>query len=253
MRRLLSCLFLLLAVPVAAQDEGIVAGLSQNRVAIDATFVGSEILVFGAVKRETPIPEGELGVIVVIEGPSGPVTVRRKERIAGIWVNSDSVVVNDAPAFYAIATSGPFDDVLNEEANKARLVSIDESVWIMDRADRDDEKAFADAVIRIREEEGLYSLAEETVLLAEETLFSTAVTLPSNLVEGLYSARIYLTREGNVVSDHISYVSVHKVGLERWIYNLAHDLPLVYGLLSLAIAIAAGYLASTAFRLFSRG
>ncbi len=252
MRRLLSLLLLLFVTPVAAQDEGIVAGLSQNRVAIDATFVGSEILVFGAVKREKPAPEGELGVIVVIEGPSTPVTVRRKERIAGIWVNSDAVIVNDAPAFYAIATSGPFDEVLNEAANKARLVSIEESVWVMERDDRDDEQAFADAVIRIREKEGLYSLAEDSVSVDEATLFSTAVSLPSNIVEGLYTARIYLTREGDVVSDHVSYVSVSKVGLERWIYNLAHDLPLVYGFLSLAIAIAAGYLASTAFRFFWR-
>ncbi|MEM7491144.1 MAG: TIGR02186 family protein, partial [Pseudomonadota bacterium] len=36
---------------------------------------------------------------------------------------------------------------------------------------------------------------------------------------------------------------------ERFIYNLAHDRPLIYGLLSLAIAIAAGWGASAVFRL----
>ena len=253
MLRLVLILTLFLAVPARAQQEQIVAGMSQNRVAIDATFVGSEILVFGAVKRERPAPDSELGVVVVIEGPTQAITVRRKDRRFGIWINTDEVRVSNVPSFYAVATSGAFDDVVNEEANARRLVSIDEAIWILDRPDIADEQAFVDAVIRIREEADLYTLKESSIDLTQETLFSTAVQLPSNLVEGLYTARIYLTRNGNIVSDHLSYVSVQKVGLERWLYNLAHDQPLWYGLLSLAIAIIAGYGASTAFRVFSRG
>ncbi|WP_323784168.1 TIGR02186 family protein, partial [Leisingera sp.] len=50
-----------------AAKEEVVLGLSQDRVAITATFDGSEILVFGAVKRESPIPSGEpLEVIVTV-------------------------------------------------------------------------------------------------------------------------------------------------------------------------------------------
>ncbi|MGB0299274.1 MAG: TIGR02186 family protein, partial [Paracoccaceae bacterium] len=49
--------------------------MSQDEVAITATFDGSNILVFGAIKRESAIPEGELGVIVTIAGPSEPVAV----------------------------------------------------------------------------------------------------------------------------------------------------------------------------------
>ncbi|MEC7762933.1 MAG: TIGR02186 family protein [Pseudomonadota bacterium] len=252
MLRLILILTVLLALPARAQQEQIVAGLSQNRVAIDTTFVGSEILVFGAVKRDRPAPDSELGVVIVIEGPTETVTVRRKERRFGIWINTEEVHASNVPSFYAVATSAAFDDVVNEEANTRRLVSIDEAIWILDRPDIADTQAFADAVIRIREEADLYTLKEDTIKLDEATLFSTAVQLPSNLVEGLYTARIYLTRGGFIVSDHISYVSVQKVGLERWLYNLAHDQPVWYGLLSLAIAIAAGYGASTAFRMLSR-
>ena len=57
----------LLALPAGA--ESIVAGLSQNRVSITADFDGSEILIYGAVKRDTPPPEGgPLEVIVTVEG-----------------------------------------------------------------------------------------------------------------------------------------------------------------------------------------
>jgi hypothetical protein len=47
-------------------------------------------------------------------------------------------------------------------------------------------------------------------------------------------------------------IDVRKVGLERWLYNLSREQSLVYGLLSLAIAIAAGWLASAAFAMIRR-
>ena len=50
--------------------------LRQNdKVAITATFEGSDILIFGAVKRETTIPEIPLDVVITVSGPSLPVTV----------------------------------------------------------------------------------------------------------------------------------------------------------------------------------
>ena len=79
-------------------------------------------------------------------------------------------------------------------------------------------------------------------------LFSTAVTLPSNLLEGEYVARIFLTKEGDVISYHETTIDVRKVGVGRWLYNLAHAHPAFYGLLSLAVAILAGWLAAMAFR-----
>ena len=99
-------LIVLMALP--ARGEQVVAGMSQNRIAITANFDGSEILIFGAVKREEPIPTLEpFGVIITVAGPSQPVTVRRKEKKLGIWVNTDYVDVDLAPSFYAVATSAP--------------------------------------------------------------------------------------------------------------------------------------------------
>ena len=86
------------------------------------------------------------------------------------------------------------------------------------------------------------------VELSEDTLFATSLSLPANLVEGDYTARIFLTRGGAVVDQYDTIIDVRKVGLERWIYNLAHQRPLIYGLLSLFIAIVAGWAASAVFR-----
>lgn len=244
----------LLVWPFLAKAEGIVAGLSQSRVSITADFDGSEILIYGAVKREEPVPEGEpLHVIITVEGPSTPLMVRKKERRFGIWVNTEAVQIGRAPSFYAVATTGPLDQILSETENLRHQITIPRairSVGISEQAK--DAPGFVDALLRIRKDEGRYRIDERTVRLTEATLFRADVVLPANLTEGAYRVRIFLTRGGAVVDEIERRINVRKEGLERFLFNLSREQPLVYGLLSLLIAVAAGYGASTMFRLIKR-
>lgn len=251
MRNLLLAL-LLFALPLqAAAQEEVVLGLSQDRVAITATFDGSEILIFGAVKRETPIPDTEqLQVIVTVSGPDLPVLVRRKERKLGIWVNTDSVLVDSAPTFYAVATSAPLSEILTDIEDLRYRISINRAIRSVGAAMHiRGAQDFADAVVRIRENKQLYSVRENTVAVDQQTLFRTAIDMPADLTEGRYTARIFLTRNGKVVSQYETPIDVRKVGLERFLYVMSREQPFLYGLMSLAIAIAAGWGASAAFRL----
>lgn len=253
MIRVLLSLFLMLSAPVALA-ESVVLGLSQKSISITTNFDGSEILIFGAVKREAPLPEGnELQVVIAVEGPSEPLTVRRKQRRFGIWVNTDTVEVDSAPAFYAIATSTSFSEAISDTQDLRHKVSIPRAIRSVG-APMDVQNAadFTEAVIRIRKKNGLYQLRENSVEVTEETLFRTSIALPANLTEGDYKTRIFLTRGGEVVSAYETMIDVRKVGLERFLFNLSRQQPLVYGLLSLAIAIAAGWGASAAFRIFQR-
>ena len=228
-------------------EETVLAGLSQNSISITANFDGTEILVFGAVKREAPPPPGPLQVIVTIEGPSQEVTVRRKARRFGIWINTDNVDVDAAPSFYAVATSAPWNKVITDTEDLRWKVSIARAIRSVGNL-VSDSPAFTEALIRLRTRADLYQTLPGTVTVTEETLFSTAVTLPSNLIEGNYRARIFLTRNGRVIASQISDIGVQKTGLERWLFRLSEEAPLLYGLLAIALAIAAGWGASAAFR-----
>lgn len=243
-------LLLVLAFPAVA-EESIVAGLSQNRVSITADFDGSEILIYGAVKRDAPAPKDHpLHVIVTVEGPSTPLVVRKKERRMGIWINTESVQIGRAPSFYAVATTGFLNDILTETENLRHQITIPRAIRAVGiSAQAKDSPGFVDALLRIRSDEGRYRLDERSVQLTEATLFRADVALPSNLTEGLYRVRIFLTRNGVVVDGIERQINVRKEGLERFLTNLARERPFIYGILSLLIAVAAGYGASTAFRL----
>ncbi|AUC52623.1 hypothetical protein CDO87_05190 [Sagittula sp. P11] len=249
MTRLTALLVLLLAaLPAGAED--VVLGLSRDQVSISTDFDGSEILIFGAVKREVPIAEPPLQVIVTVEGPDQRLTVRRKERRFGIWVNADAVEVDAAPSFYAIATSAPWEEVITHTEDLRHGISIPRVIRSVGAPMTVlDSQNFTRAVIRINENSGTYALNEDTVTLREQTLFDTSISMPANLTEGAYPTRIFLTREGKVVSSYSTEIEVRKVGLERWLFTMSREQPLIYGLMSLAIAIAAGWGASAAFRL----
>lgn len=239
--------FILLALPAAAEE--VVAGLSRDEIAITANFDGSDILIYGAVKRDAPAAEGAMDVIVTVSGPVEPITVRKKDRRFGIWVNTEEVEVDGAPSFYAVAASGQLSEILTQTEDLRYRISVPRAIRSVGApATVGDAASFTQALIRIREDKDLYQQRDVSVNLYDQTLFSTTIDLPANLVEGPYSTRIFLVRAGSIVDEYETVINVNKVGLERWIYDLAHQQPLAYGLLSLFIAIVAGWLASAVFR-----
>lgn len=236
-----------------AGAEQVVAGLSQHRVAITANFDGSEIMVYGAIARDAPMPETPPEIIVTIEGPSVPVTVRRKSRQLGIWINTSSVWISRAPAFYAIATTAPLEDILSETEDLRHKISINKAIRAVGTAAQaEDSPSFTEALIRLQKAQGAYLAAEGSVTLEQGTLFRADVVLPANLTEGLFRVRIFLTRDGTVLDVQETLIDVHKDGIERFLHRLAFDHPLIYGLLALMLAALAGWGASAAFAVIRR-
>lgn len=258
MRGLLLIALILLSLPARASE--IVGALSQNRVSLTANFSGSEILIFGAIRRtadEVTIQEADeaagsedFDVIVVIEGPRQAVEVWRKERRAGIWMNVDSVGMASVPSFYAVASTQPLNQILSSEADEAFRISARQAIRAEQVGDGSPETLlFAEALMRIRERSAQYLSLERFVHIDRDILFRTNVRLPSNLTEGAYTTRMYLVQDGQVVSQFRTAIFVRKDGIERWLHELAYDQPFVYGLLALVIALIAGWGASALFRI----
>ena len=93
---LVGCFILawLLVFPAAsASAAALVADLSEHRIQIDLGFTGKQVLLYGAI-------EGDGNVAVVVQGPREPVTVRRKARVAGVWVDEASATFGNPMSFY---------------------------------------------------------------------------------------------------------------------------------------------------------
>ncbi len=237
----------------AGAAELVVAGLSQHNVSLTTGFSGSELFVYGAVRRTDARPEPiePLNIAITITGPATPVEVRRKERHFGIWTNGPGVMIDAAPSFYVVASSGNFrdtvtwtDDLRYGIGLEYAIKLIDAPVWVKDRED------YRVAVARVREAEGLYSILPNSVKVIDNTLFETRIELPANLVEGDYHARVFLIRDKRVLDVYSDTIEVRRAALGRFVYMAAQDHAALYGTASLALALAAGWAASAFFRAF---
>ena len=236
----------LFAATIASGQETVVSELSQDGVSITATFNGSEIFLFGAIKRDAPVnaSAGKLDIIIEVSGPPTETLVRQKERKIIIWVNSQSVVMKRAPSYYTIAATGPLEELLTESERSLRNLGLDYAVRV---ANPEDEE-FRAALIRIHQKNGIYATEVTPVTLTEDTLFTTKLAMPVNVVEGEYTVKTMLVRDRQVISISTSTITVRKTGIEKWIYDLAQEQAFIYGLLSLAVALLAGWTASEVFR-----
>lgn len=237
----------------ATGAELVVAGLSQHSVSLTTGFAGSQIFVYGAVRRTdaSPEPSEPLDIIVAVTGPSEPVMVRKKERNLGIWMSGEGVQIDAAPSFYVVASTGTLrktvswtDDLRHRIGLEYVIRLIDAPEWVANREE------YREAVARVRERQGLYALMPNAVRVIENTLFETRIDLPANLVEGDYLVRVFLIRDKEVLDVFIDRIEVRRAGLGRFIYVAAQERPALYGIASILVALVAGWLASAFFRTF---
>ena len=117
MKRFLFSLLLVTGLTGAARGEDLVSGISQDIIEITSNYTGTDIVVFGAIER----PQGAQGraIAVVVRGPSTLLTVRRRDRVAGVWVNRDSAKFDGMPSYYYLASTEPVDRIATAPADFA--------------------------------------------------------------------------------------------------------------------------------------
>jgi uncharacterized protein (TIGR02186 family) len=240
---------------VVAEKEIIEADVSTRTIAVTSAFQGTEIVVFGSVlnSRQPSAEAGYYDVIVVLEGVGTPLTARRKSNVAGLWVNTSAVEFESVPSYYAIASTRPIEEIADTTLLQqyaighdfARLSPAARSVIASQPGEL---SAFRDAVIRLKQKEGLYIKEDYAVIFIGKGLFRSSISLPANVPVGPLTARLYLFREGELLSTFQSRVRLEREGVELWLYRFAMQRPALYGLLAVAVAILAGVAASAAFR-----
>ena len=123
MRRARLALLALLAPLILGQTQPrpgevqprLVPDVSQEHIEIRYSFSGAELLLFGAILYpggQTPARPPDIAV--VLKGPLERIVLREKQRVAGIWMNVERARFRSVPAFYAVASSRPLSQLINE-------------------------------------------------------------------------------------------------------------------------------------------
>ena len=233
----------------AAAPVRLITDISQNRIDIVYTFKGAELLVFGAIQYPRGgVPDERPGLAVVVRGPAEPITLRKKARVAGIWINTDSVRFETAPGFYAVATSAPIKTLVDERNASIWEIGLDYLQLSPTTGDSAAVAAFTRGLVDLRRRSHLWSEQEGRVGITQNILYQARIAIPSSVPVGAYTAEIYLIRHGKVIARAATPLTIDKSGFERWVYVVAQDHGLAYGLTAVALALLAGWAAGLVVR-----
>ena len=239
---LAAALLCALLMAPAAYGAELVVDLARHLVAITTGFTGSDVLLFGAI-------DGEGDVVVTVRGPENTELVRRKGRVLGIWMNERELAFKNVPAYYAVASSRPLEEILSPRAMGRHQIGTGHlrlpGPAGGERAEIDE---FRSALIRSKQRAGLYTSEPKQILFLGNRLFRTDLWFPANAPVGRYVVQVLLIRDGNVASAEITPLAVSKVGFEAGVYNFAQRYSFAYCVLAILIAAGAGWAASAIFR-----
>lgn len=242
----------LTAPPALAQGEPVlVPAVSQSRIEVRQGFTGARLLLFGAVIDPAGAGRtGDYDIVVVLKGPSEAVRIREKERIIGIWANAGSSDFRSAPAFFAVASSRPVGDIVDERTAAiyelgTAFIQLSPSGQIQP----EEQLRFARGLVELRRRQGLYQENPGGVRISKKVLYQARIDLPSNVTTGRYTAETFAIARGRVLTSATARIEVVKAGLEGQVVTASQRWSVFYGLGAIALSLGMGWLAG---RLFAR-
>lgn len=259
MRRALAALaVLLLAAPARAQNPGEVASdlpaaVAEEQITVSSDYRGSFITVFGV----NPDRRGRGDIVVVVRGPNVSTVVMRKRQVFGLWINGDPVRFAEAPSFFAVLSNRPLRQIASPQSIWRYQLDPAASAQLASAVPAGaDPSAYRAALVRLRFNQGLYQWyyggaspeRRGGLTMYQGGLFRAVVRLPANAPIAQYHADTYLFRDGRLISSQRIPVTISRVGVERRIHDLATSASFFYGLVTVLLALLAGWVSALLFR-----
>lgn len=233
-----------------AADPRLVPDVSSRAIDIQYSFTGEELLLFGAILYPGQrLPDDRADIVVVLKGPVRPIILREKRRVAGIWVNANSLRLRTSPGFYAIGSSRPIDKLVDERTAaifELGLANLSMSPTGFSEAKK--LERFETGLIDLYRRAGLFYENNAAVEITEGVLYRARIPVPARVPVGTYRAETYLISRGRVLAVASRDVQIRKAGFERFVALAAQRHGFLYGLSAVLLSLALGYGASAIFR-----
>jgi uncharacterized protein (TIGR02186 family) len=249
-KRLPILLPLLAPLLIGAAEPKLVPDVSQREIQIRYSFAGAELLLFGAILYPGGrVPSEQADIAVVLKGPVEPIVVREKQKVAGIWMNVESERFRSAPTFYAVASSRPLSQLVDE-----RIAAIYElglgNIQLSPGAGATPEvqQRFEKGLVELRQRNDLYIEEPNGVEITDGVLYRARLHIPARVPIGNYTAETFLIKDGRVLAAAVRDIRIEKLGFERFVATAADRWSFTYGLVAVAVSLLLGWGGSAAFR-----
>jgi uncharacterized protein (TIGR02186 family) len=228
----------------------LVPDVSQSKIEIRYSFTGAELLLFGAILYpggRAPAKDAEIAVVV--KGPVQPLVIREKQKVAGIWMNVESARFRSAPSFYAVASSKPLAQLVDERTAAIYELGLQNlSLSPGSGAAPEVQRRFEAGLVELMQRQQLYLEDAKGVEITEGVLYRGRISIPAQVPIGDYTAETFLIQNGRVIAGAVRDIHIEKLGFERFVADSANRWSFTYGLIAVALSLLLGWGASALFR-----
>ena len=238
-------------LPVAAGEvgpdgigQGITLRVGKPEILITSGFHGDVLRVSGRAPEDADIA-------VRLSSDTSGETLDLKRKRGVLWLSVGKVRFERVPRLYIIRSSRPLEEILSP-ARQAKLDlglnGLQSSIRVQQSTEAD---LYISEFLRMKRDGGLYDWVGGGVT-RDGGSYGAEFPWPANGPPGTYRIEAFALIHGEPVSSAAGTVVVRKVGAEEWVSRLAADHGLIYGILSVALAVATGLAMNALFVAFGR-
>ena len=241
---------LLIGAATPATKPVLVPDISSRKIEIRYSFTGAQLLLFGAILYPGGRPPARpADIVVVLRGPVEPIVLREKQKIAGIWMNADSTRFRSAPSFYAVASSRPISQLVDERTASIYEMGLQNlQLSPGGGALPEKERRFEAGLLDLGRRNGLYAEHPHGVEINQGVLYRANIAIPSQVPVGTSTAETFLVDRGRVLAAATREIQIGKSGFERFVALAARRHAVLYGLTAVIMSLVLGYGAALLFK-----
>lgn len=211
--------------------------LAADHIDITTGFSGAKVEVFG--HRKDMFTE----VAITIRGPEKTATIWQKAKFLGAWINRYSVSFKNVPLYYNYALD---QGQLSRSASLLDKNGIGvEALFLKNLTDMSSTIAnaeiFKEALITDKKKKGLYPTKAQPIKFMNEYFFRAEFNIPPDAPTGEYKITSMLFKDGKLLETDVDLLRVEQVGLNAFVFKAAHKQGLLYGVISVLLALLSGW------------
>lgn len=254
MRQIRNALFIFFAAPliltmlIASSAMSITSEISPDYIPVNSLYHGSKIVVTGKVAVDEEI-------IVKFSSPAKQAHYRKKGKAGGLlWMNVGELEFNPVSDVYIVYSTQAIPGILSVEEQDKYALGYDAFRRIIEVSpvnSEEDKEMWVKEFIKFKEMNKTYGVITDKIETRTENdtkTYSLTLNWPYQAAPQEYTVSVYAVNN-NTVQDHMeTSFKVEKVGTLNFISNMAFNKAPFYGIISILIALAAGFIVSVIFK-----
>ncbi len=235
-------LFIALSAVIAALPAGaaVTLELDQSIVDVSAFYNGTEIHASGTV------PPGNQ-VVVLVSGEPEDLHLKKKGKAGGVfWMNVGDLTYENAPAVYMVYGTSAVEEFLDAPELPFSLKALEARVKITPAGD--DKDFLFREFVKLKEHDAVYAVRPGSVTMTDDGAFNVPLRIPPRMKPATYKVSAFALQDGTVRGTAETQFVIRLVGFPSFLSRMAFDKSLIYGILAVVIAVAAGLIMGSLFK-----